>query len=535
MYAALWLAILLTTAKSSPTPTPTPSTSLHTPATNPSAKLLRRSNQRQTSLSSYAQSVRRSIRTRYSPSQVQSPSQSHKSRDVGTEEVEKEKENMSKRAPYGSIDLYNAGDVSYFSQLELGSPPKPFFVLLDTGSSDLWIASSTCSEDDGCPEGVERYVGGSEEIEKPFEITYGFGTARGHLVKDRVAIAGHAVGNQVFGLGFRSIAHSGAVPLVEALAESGTLLQPLVSFAMTRSIDSPNGKAVHPGGVMTLGRTEEGLYEGEIEWFDVLLDEGEEEPGYWAVQLESIGIGVGGIGERVEVEVKTKAVVDTGTSLIGGPPSQIEELYRHISGARRITDDSAFEGFYELPCSLSLNLSFSFSSTAPSAASTSTPYPLNPLDLNLGYRSSTNDGTRYCLSGIYAHDLSTAQGILGDAWLKNVYSVFRYSTPSSTDTSTAFNSEFDSDFNGSANGIANGRGAAIGFARLNETAMVALEEDKDSLDVLDGVSVSVVGWPRPTNELAEAGGSTSSLRIGRGLVCIWLILLLGMPWVLLFT
>lgn len=88
-----------------------------------------------------------------------------------------------------------------------------------------------------------------------FSITYGSGQAAGSLGADVVQMAGFAVQNQVFavcdqvsdgllsepvsgllGLGFQTIAASGASPLWETLVSGGAWDSPIMAFQLTRCV-----------------------------------------------------------------------------------------------------------------------------------------------------------------------------------------------------------------------------------------------------------------------------------------------------------
>lgn len=126
-----------------------------------------------------------------------------------------------------------------------------------------------------------------------------------------------------------------------------------------------------------------------------------------------------------------------GTSLIGAPAAAVEAIFAQIPGSQRSTD-SAYQGYYYFPCSTSVIVSLTFNNVA---------YPIDPSDFNLGRVQGVHD---MCLGAIFALPPSSNSGdavnepefIVGDTFLKNVYSVFRYQNPQ-----------------------------AVGFATLSQTAL----------------------------------------------------------------
>ena len=85
--------------------------------------------------------------------------------------------------------------------MQIGTPPVAYGFILDTGSSDLIVATPDCI---GCPSDTPGYQlsqsSTATNTSEPFEITYGSGAASGYIVEDTVSIAGFTSEKQAFAL-----------------------------------------------------------------------------------------------------------------------------------------------------------------------------------------------------------------------------------------------------------------------------------------------------------------------------------------------
>jgi len=123
-------------------------------------------------------------------------------------------------------------------------------------------------------------------------------------------------------------------------------------------------------------------------------------------------------GTSISLGSNNMVAVDTGTTLIGGPQSIIEDIYAAIPGSERMT--GAYANYYQYPCTSQIDLTITFGSYA---------IDIGDADFNLGRYSSN---TEMCTGAIYIQSLSSSspvQWIVGDTALKNVYSVYRYNPP----------------------------------------------------------------------------------------------------------
>ncbi|KAL8283138.1 hypothetical protein RQP46_005916 [Phenoliferia psychrophenolica] len=331
----------------------------------------------------------------------------------------------SKAKRAGSVSMTNEDDSEFYGTISVGTPATDFNVILDTGSSDLLLATSPCT---GCLTTTSLYTPSdsstSVSSSTQFSITYGSGDAAGTLAEDTVSIGGYSVSNQVFaacttlneivegkisgllGLGWESIASSKATPLVEALANNGSLPAQEFGFAFTTYPETTSANKVQAGGTLTIGGTDTSSYTGSINWVDIV-----QPAGYWQIPLE--GIHVGGTDLAIASDA---VVIDSGTSLIGAPASAVAAIYAQIPGSSAISLDGE-AGYYSYGCDTSVNLTFTFGGVQ---------YAIPSSNFNSGY--ADNQGST-CLGAIFELDSGSLPWIIGDSFLVGVYSAFRFSSP----------------------------------------------------------------------------------------------------------
>ncbi len=141
-----------------------------------------------------------------------------------------------------------------------------------------------------------------QNLSTPFRIQYGSGAATGTLAHDVIQMAGFKVEDQTFalvnavspnlltnpvsglmGLGFGSIASSKAIPFWQTLFKGGKWDAPVMTFYLTRFINSPRAQAQEPGGRFTMGFIDSRLHSGDIEFIDIPSGQ----VGYWILPMTS--------------------------------------------------------------------------------------------------------------------------------------------------------------------------------------------------------------------------------------------------------
>lgn len=152
-------------------------------------------------------------------------------------------------------------------------------------------------------------------------------------------------------------------------------------------------------GSVTFGGVDKSKFKGDIVFTDVA-----ESSIHWNIPLEDVSID----GKSWGLSNKT-AIIDTGTSYSLIPPKDAEALHKLIPGSKKLSDEN-----YLVPCDSTVDIQFHFSGVG---------YSMSPKDY-VGSELESGDG---CVSTLIAEAMFGDDiMILGDTFLKNVYSVFDY-------------------------------------------------------------------------------------------------------------
>lgn len=305
-------------------------------------------------------------------------------------------------AANGIVPLTTSMDVEYRGNITLGTPPQSFGVLFDTGSSNLWVPSISCSIPDH-----RKYDHSKSSTYKPvgdsFQIEYGSGSLSGFLSQDVLTVGDLVVPNQVFaeatdepseafkeekfdgifGMGFPAISEDQVLPPVQTMLKEKIISKGVFSFYFDPSSES---------GELDIGGIDESKFEGELAYTKLSAET------YWQITLDGLSIG----GSTVSLSTQD-AIVDTGTTLIVGPLSDVQQI------ASAVGASSSGLGEYTVDCSKIASLP--------------------TLTVSFGGRGFNLTGEQYvlkdgnsCLLGVTGS--FDPQYIIGDVFLRQYFSVF---------------------------------------------------------------------------------------------------------------
>lgn len=316
-----------------------------------------------------------------------------------------------------SEPIKDYANAQYYGTVSIGTPPQSFQVIFDTGSSNLWVPKVGCKHC-GIPfigqKSKYDHTASStyDEDGKEFNIMYGSGSVSGFFSQDSVTLAddivvegqrfaeiedagglglAYSLGkfDGILGLGFTSISIDGATTVLENAIKQNKLDQPVFSFYL--GDNAP--------GELTFGGYDSDKFEGDLEF--VKLDSAT----YWQIVLDKVSAGD---YEDVSSD-KITAIVDSGTSLLTGPKTEISKIASAVGAKANIM------GEYTIDCAKVDDI--------PDVV-----FTIGGTEYTIPGKNTVIQAQGTCLFAFMGLDIPAPgpQWILGDVFMREYYTVFNY-------------------------------------------------------------------------------------------------------------
>ncbi|OCH93722.1 endopeptidase [Obba rivulosa] len=308
------------------------------------------------------------------------------------------------------VPISNFMNAQYFAEITLGTPPQSFKVILDTGSSNLWIPSTKCTSI-ACLLHAKYDSSASSTHEtngSEFNIQYGSGSVEGFVSQDTLAIGDVMLKDVDFaevtkesGLTFVFGKFDGILGLAYDTIAVNHVVPPFYHMINKKLVDSPVfsfrlGSSEEDGGEAIFGGIDKSAYIGKLNYVPV------RRKAYWEVELQKVALG----DDVLELQ-DAGAAIDTGTSLIALPSDIAEMLHLQI-GAKR-----SWNGQYTVDCKTVPDLPiFTFTFNGKD-------YPLKGTEYILEVQGT-------CMSAFLGMDIPSGSQlwIVGDVFLRRYYTVY---------------------------------------------------------------------------------------------------------------
>lgn len=339
-----------------------------------------------------------------------------------------------------SLDNY----LTYYNiEVGLGTPAQSFNLLIDTGSSDMWVIdesnpycttdASEISSGDGinCTKsGVFDTNSSSTFItnSSDFYISYGDNTvAEGDWARDTLDLSGNKIYNMSFGLGTTTNSSIGILGIGYAaneatqsltngytyenlplrLVSEGIINTPAYSLWLN-DINSEDGNVLF-GGV------DHDKYTGDLVSLDVQIGSSKaSQPYSLLVEFTALEYSDSS-GDQSLLNSTINALLDSGTSLTYFPTSLADSVLSAFDSSY-----SSSLGYYVTSCSSSGSLNYTFGDSVTIQVPFSSL--LLPITDRRGKSAQLSNGKAACAIGILPSSYKFA--LLGDTFLRSAYVVF---------------------------------------------------------------------------------------------------------------
>eukprot|EP00930_Biecheleria_cincta_P045337 TRINITY_DN31257_c0_g1_i1.p1 TRINITY_DN31257_c0_g1~~TRINITY_DN31257_c0_g1_i1.p1 ORF type:complete len:636 (+),score=122.36 TRINITY_DN31257_c0_g1_i1:103-2010(+) len=229
---------------------------------------------------------------------------------------------------------------AYWGSVKVGTPPQEFSVIFDTGSGNLILPTTSCTSA-GCRSHKKYSPSASstsktvrnENGEDSTQITFGTGDITGDFYEDKFCIGdglcsdirfigsteqsaspfSHTPFDGILGLGFKDLSMGNNFNILDDMYAAGTLPGGQFSVFLTEDGSSE----------ITFGGFKQEQLASEVVWAPVTHES------YWQVAVKDITFD--NTDTKLCGAQGCQVAVDTGTSMLAGPPSLVSALQEKLS------------------------------------------------------------------------------------------------------------------------------------------------------------------------------------------------------------
>ncbi|ROT41722.1 candidapepsin-1 [Sodiomyces alkalinus F11] len=380
-----------------------------------------------TCLAAYASSVLSLPRdTTTGPSAKHAPVTLPLYQDIRIDSIDKLRRKRQNENDDTTARIINVTSTSYLIELAIGTPGQDLRVALDTGSSELWV-NPNC-QNAGSPsqericETHGHYRPADSDTARVSQtrstISYGKGQVALQYVADNIAVPGtditisdvifgYATNSRQLSTGIMGLSFGNGTNMAYPSVLDEMVAQDIIethAFGVALGTkDEPTGT-----GVISFGGVDTQKFSGDLHTMPVLGPQhGERLWRYW-VQLESMGLTIsGGGGTELYDGSSFPVFFDTGATLSYLPRPVVQALAEDLGGQLDPDVD-----LYVVPCGQEGTVDFTF-------AGYTIKVPLEEFIWTVGQDT--------CILGADAEE--SQNYLLGDSFLRSVYTVFDMETP----------------------------------------------------------------------------------------------------------
>jgi len=310
------------------------------------------------------------------------------------------------RGSTGDIVIQDYSNAQYYGEISVGTPGQKEMVVFDTGSSNLWVPSVRpwfSSHNIYTSSKSSTFVKNGTV----FKIQYGSGPVSGTFAADTVNVGPFALKDYTFaevdvtsglGLGYRFGKFDGILGLGWPALSVGKVETPVAALVASGQLDKPVFGFYlgnNAPGELVFGGVDSKHYTGDFTYVPLTSKT------YWEIALGGVKLG------GSPMSTTTKAIVDSGTSLLAGPTAEIAAIAKKL-GAKSVLGKE-----WSVDCSADIpDMAFTLGGK---------DYVLNKADLTLIKQGST------CIIGLMGIDIPAPHGplwILGDVFMRKYYVEF---------------------------------------------------------------------------------------------------------------